>query len=161
MGSSHIRGWTCDSHIERQILYHWAIREAPWLSFKCVLLKECGLESTGLVVVVPGLSCSATFGFWPAQGLNHVSCICRWSLYHWASRRSPVLLLLNVPFWYHTDPVSWFFFHICEYIKLAFKNVFCVDSISELCCCVCVASVCPVGGSVWMSSGGTLLSACV
>ena len=69
------------------------------------------------------LSCSAACGFWPAQGLSHVSCIGRRSLYQWAARGSPVLLLLNVPFGYHADPVSQFF-HICEYI--------------QLCVCVCV-----------------------
>ena len=40
------------------------------------------LKSTCLVVVVPGLSCSAACGFCPAEGLHRVSCICRWSLYH-------------------------------------------------------------------------------
>ena len=42
------------------------------------------------------LSCSAACGIFPSQQLNHVSCICRWILYHWATREAPASVLETV-----------------------------------------------------------------
>jgi len=42
-------------------------------------LNSCGTQA----------SCSATCGILPDQGSNHVSCIGRWILYHYATREAP------------------------------------------------------------------------
>ena len=49
-------------------------------------LNSCGTQA----------SCSATCGILPDQGSNHVSCIGRWILYHYATREAPGYLFSHL-----------------------------------------------------------------
>ena len=77
-GSSQLRDWTCVSCIGRQILYHWATREALEMESKCtnILVSQIGPLRVvfHLVRLIPpaGLnpSCSR---WWPCSFLQCVS----------------------------------------------------------------------------------------
>ena len=55
---------------------------AQTLGHKASVVAAPGLESTGLIVVAHGLSCSKYVGSSWIRDQTHVSCISTWILYH-------------------------------------------------------------------------------
>ena len=60
------------------------------------LVAASGLQSTGSAAMAHGLRCASARGIFPDQRSNHVSCIGRWILYHWATREAPSYLFISL-----------------------------------------------------------------
>ena len=85
MGSRHVGFSSCSTRAQ----YLWCTGSVLVVHG----LSTCGAQAqylwcTGSVLVVHRLSCSTACGIFPDQGLNHVSCIGRWTLNHWTPRES-------------------------------------------------------------------------
>ena len=88
------------------------------------------------IAVLHALSCSTACGIFPDHGWNHVSCIDRCILYHWATREAPIPLLLLLLFF-----ISWRlialqycsdFCHTLTWISHGFTYVLHADPLSHL-----------------------------
>ena len=63
-----------------------------------------GFQGTGAVVVERRLRCPVDVGFSQIKHWTRVSCIGRWTLYHWVTREAPLYALLFVRYLFQWEP---------------------------------------------------------